>query len=92
MPARKSTLKKISFSLSAPEALQVQVAGDFTQWDHAPVTLKKQKNGVWKVTISLEAGRYEYRFLVDGAWQDDPSCAVRAPNAFGSENCVVVVL
>jgi len=92
MPARKTTLKKISFSLSAPAAQQVQVAGDFTQWDQAPVALKKQKGGIWKATVSLEAGRYEYRFLVDGLWQDDPSCAVRAPNGLGSENCVVVVI
>jgi len=36
-------------------------------------------------------GRYEYRFVVDGQWRDDPACTERVPNGFGSENCVLRV-
>jgi len=46
---------------------------------------------VWKKTISLPPGRYEYRLLVDGQWQDDPQCPLRQPNQFGGENCVCEV-
>ena len=67
------------------------LAGDFTGWQQAPIELKKSKAGVWSMTVSLSPGRYEYRLLVDGQWQDDPNCLLRQPNGFGSENCVCVV-
>jgi hypothetical protein len=36
----------------------------------------------------LAAGTYHYRFLVDGAWCDDPECTLKIPNVFGSHNMV----
>jgi chromosome partitioning protein len=83
--------QKVTFSFLAPDAGAVQVAGDFTGWQQTPLALKKSKNGLWKTTISLAPGRYAYRLLVDGQWQDDPKCLVREPNSFGGENCVCVV-
>jgi len=83
--------QKVSFSFQAPSAQTVLLAGDFTGWDQAPVALTKDKTGVWKKTISLPPGRYEYRLLVDGQWQDDPQCPLRQPNQFGGENCVCEV-
>lgn len=92
MANAKSTKQKVTFSLVAPDAQSVLVAGDFTRWDQVPVSLKKQKAGVWKKVVSLEPGQYEYRYLVDGQWQDDPNCATRVANPFGSANCVCVVV
>ncbi len=67
------------------------LAGDFTGWQQAPLDLKKDRAGVWKKTVSLPPGQYEYRLLVDGHWQDDPDCRERRPNQFGGQNCVCVV-
>jgi hypothetical protein len=53
--------------------------------------MKKDKKGKWKIAISLKPGRYEYRFLVDGNWENDPSCNIWVPNEFGSQNCVRIV-
>lgn len=83
--------EKVTFSFTAPEAKSVLLAGDFTGWQQAPLELKKAKDGVWKKTVSLSPGRYEYRLVVDGQWQDDPACAMRQPNQFGGANCVCVV-
>jgi 1,4-alpha-glucan branching enzyme len=83
--------QKVTFSVVAPQAQSVQVAGDFTDWQEAPIELKKFKDGVWKTTVSLEPGEYQYRFLVDGQWQDDPNCLLHNPNAFGGQNCICVV-
>jgi 1,4-alpha-glucan branching enzyme len=85
------TKQKVTFSFAAPEAQTVQVVGDFTQWQEAPLNLKKCKGGLWKKTVSLAPGRYAYRLLVDGQWRDDPQCTIRQPNEFGGENCVCVV-
>jgi 1,4-alpha-glucan branching enzyme len=91
MSDQKIPKQKVTFTYSAPGAESVLLAGDFTGWQHAPLSLKKDKTGTWKKTISLPPGRYEYRLLVDGEWQDDPQCKVRQPNQFGGENCVCVV-
>jgi chromosome partitioning protein len=87
----KPKTQKVTFSYEAPAAQSVVLAGDFTGWQQAPLDLRKDKSGVWRRTISLPLGRYEYRLLVDGNWQDDPSCPERQPNQFGGHNCVCVV-
>lgn len=80
--------KKETFELNEPNAAAVEVVGDFTKWDEHPVALKRQKDGVWRVSVSLEPGPHEYRFRVDGQWRDDGTCCSRRPNPFGGENCV----
>lgn len=89
---QKPTKQKTTFSLAAPQAKTVLLAADFTQWEQSPITLKKLKSGLWKATISLSPGTYEYRFLVDGRWEDDPQCSNRCWNRFGVQNCVRQVI
>jgi 1,4-alpha-glucan branching enzyme len=91
MASPKESKHKVTFSFSGSAAESVLLAGDFTGWQQAPLPLKKGKGGVWKTTVSLPPGRYEYRLLVDGQWRDDPNCPTRQPNQFGGENCVCVV-
>ena len=75
--------------LNAPEAGTVVVTGSFCDWAPEGRALTRNRQGVWKATLPLPPGRYEYRFLVDGKWQDDPACRERVPNPFGCENCVL---
>ncbi len=83
--------RRITFKLIAPEAEQVVLAASFNGWDNGGTVLKRDAKGVWKTQVSLDPGRYEYRFRVDGHWRDDPECPTRIPNAFGSENCIIEV-
>jgi 1,4-alpha-glucan branching enzyme len=87
----KVLTKKVPFEFLAPEAQEVYLAGGFNDWDINANPMKKDKKGLWKTSLSLEPGRYEYRFLVDGNWENDPSCCDCVPNEFGSENCVRIV-
>jgi len=87
----KDVLKKVQFEFSAPEAREVFVAGEFNNWDERANPLKKDKNGLWKITLPLTSGKYEYRFLADEKWENDPSCSGCVSNDFGSQNCVRVV-
>jgi 1,4-alpha-glucan branching enzyme len=80
-----------SFAILAPTAMTVQLAGDFTHWQERPVSLKKDAGGVWRAEVELSPGTHHYRFIVDGAWTDDPDCAVRVPNPYGGENMVRTV-
>ena len=90
-PDQTVSKQKVTFEFAAPDAQSVSLAGDFTGWQQAPLPLKKHKNGIWKKSVSLPTGRYEYRLLVDGQWRDDPECAERMPNQYGGENCICVV-
>ena len=79
--------KKEAFVFKAPNAKVVQLAGDFTNWEKNPIALKKTPDGVWQTTIEIEPGKYHYRFLVDGEWQDDRNSPMQ-PNPFGSNNAI----
>jgi 1,4-alpha-glucan branching enzyme len=80
-----------AFTLAAPTASSVLLAGDFTQWEKQPIRLRNDGNGLWTATVKLSPGTHRYRFLVDGKWQDDPACADRVANTFGSQDCVCQV-
>jgi 1,4-alpha-glucan branching enzyme len=81
----------VTFRLKEPDARWVSVVGTFSDWEKHPVELMKDAAGNWTATVPLMPGRYEYRFVVEGAWRDDPNCGERVPNPFGSENCVLSV-
>ena len=49
---------KIQFAFPAPEAKKVALAGDFNNWDPLANPMKKDKKGVWEVTVNLKPGRY----------------------------------
>ncbi len=87
----KPRLQKVRFDLYAPEAQKVSLVGDFTGWDVETLPLKKGRQGTWNASVDLPPGRYEYRFWVDGVWQDDPNAPYRVENPFGSQNCLKIV-
>ena len=91
MPSPKSAKRKVTFLYTDPNAQKVALAADFSGWEQGAIPMKKQKDGVWKTSLNLATGTYEYRFLVDGQWHDDPQCLTRLPNPFGADNCVRIV-
>jgi 1,4-alpha-glucan branching enzyme len=74
-----------------PDAIDVCVAGSFNDWQPQATPLVPLGNGKWAKELTLPRGRYEYRFIVDGAWVTDPNAKEIAPNPFGSENAVIKV-
>ena len=81
----------IEMRLSAPKARTVFIAGSFNGWDPQRTPLRKDLRGVWHASLPLSPGRYEYRFIVDGQWQEDPSARESVPNPHGARNSVLVV-
>ncbi len=86
----RPTEKPVEFVLQMPTAKSAAVAGSFNGWDAKRTPLRKEANS-WKTTVWLPAGRYQYRFVVDGQWLSDPQAKESVPNEFGSTNSVVVV-
>jgi 1,4-alpha-glucan branching enzyme len=83
--------RPVAFTLIAPEAKQVYVAGSFNDWDGDCTPLSKGIDGEWSGYLPLKPGTYEYRFVVDGVWKEDPAALASMPNPFGSINSVVIV-
>ena len=83
--------QEIILTLLAPEAKEVKVAGDFNGWRPEATPLKNTGAGEWVVRLSLRSGLYEYRFVVDGCWSEDPRAAQRAANPHGGFNSVLLV-
>jgi 1,4-alpha-glucan branching enzyme len=86
-------VRQVEFVLTAPEASQVMLVGDFNGWSPGATPLRaSQRGGIWSVTVPLTPGRHEYAFLVDGKqWLPDPR-APRAPaDDFGVPNSVLTV-
>lgn len=90
--ARTGTTCKVTFQLPAEvNAEQVTLCGSFNDWDQATLPLKKQKDGCFKVTLTLESGQaYQFRYLLDGdRWENDWAADRYVSNPFGSEDSVV---
>jgi 1,4-alpha-glucan branching enzyme len=87
----KTEKKRITFKLEAVEAQQATLVGDFNSWDEKKHVMKKDKKGRWTKIVTLAPGRYEYKFLIDGQWHNDPSNDQMVPNTFGTHNNILQV-
>ena len=82
-------LIEVDLTCDAPHAETVFVAGDFNGWCTDDLGLGQDETGSWTIKLWLTPGRHEYRFIVDGEWQDDPHASIHVPNEFGASNCVL---
>ena len=87
----KTKKRRVTFTLAAPDAEEVFVAGDFNNWNEKKHQMKKDESGIWKKDVIVPPGKYEYKYLVDGKWQIDPSNKTVIQNRFGTLNNVVLV-
>jgi 1,4-alpha-glucan branching enzyme len=85
--------KPVEFVLKMPHAQLAAVAATFNGWDLKRTPLRREQDGIWKTTVWLPPGRYEYRFVLDGSqWVSDPNAKETVKNQFGSTNSVLVVV
>lgn len=75
----------------ASEPTLVTVAGTFNDWNPRATPLgDPDGDGVWSITLRLEPGRYQYKFVVNGTeWFTDESAAGFAPDGFGGRNSLL---
>jgi Glycogen recognition site of AMP-activated protein kinase len=76
-----------------PGAQSVHVAGSFNDWRAGSIALEDaDQDGVWRATVVLPAGAYEYMFVVDGErWVPDHLAERLVADEFGRENSIVIV-
>mgnify|MGYP001821763711 FL=1 len=76
-------------------ASDVRLAGDFNGWvPDKGVQSTVQTEGaqrIWTKILTLPPGTYEYRYVDDGEWCEDPENPLAVPGPVGGRNSVLVV-
>ena len=83
-------LSEIIFSVFAPEAKDVVVAGEFNNWNPEDGRMTKN-NGTWSKKLNLISGKYRYRFIIDGNWMEDSSNPLKEVNPYGSVDSLIEI-
>ncbi len=74
MPPSSAGNQRVTFSLRAPKASRVFVAGSFNDWDpRADALIDGQGNGLFTTTLEIPRGEHEYKFVVNDLWTLDPN-------------------
>jgi len=90
----KSLLKKVTFQfqpvISGVE--HVFLAGTFNDWSDSSNRMSDEDgDGIYKITLLLQPGTYQYKFVVDGAWITDPEADAYADEGRGESNALITV-
>jgi 1,4-alpha-glucan branching enzyme len=80
-----------TFTYADPTAKAVSVAGEFNRWSVNANPMQKDDSGIWTTSVQLKSGRYQYKFVVDGNWKEDPTNPESADDGLGGKNSVKVV-
>lgn len=86
------SLNEVVFSVSAPSAKEVHLAGDFNNWKLDNDSRMEHDHGTWKKRVNLANGKYRYRFVIDGNWIEDANNPAREINPYGSTDSLIEVM
>ncbi len=82
----------VVFVYKNPNARTVYLSGDFVKWDPKGVPMKRQPDGTFVAVVKLEPGTYQYKFVVDGVWMEDPDNPDKVDDGYGGFNSVAKVV
>ena len=84
--------KKVVFEVQTRPGSSVFLAGDFNDWDCTARQLAdKNNNGLFKCTVMLGAGTFEYKYYINDIWCIDPANHNFMQNGMGTLNSVIIV-
>jgi len=86
---QKIKRRRVTFSFESSDAKEVILMGDFNNWNAKKHPMKSNGNGMWKKSVMIPPGRYEYKLLVDRQWEEDPQNDQTCLNGFGTYNNVL---
>lgn len=70
----------------------VTLFGTFNSWNRENLPMSDADgDGVYEITIPLNAGLYEYKFFVDGKEIEDPENPESKPNGIGGFNSILII-
>ncbi|MBO6586605.1 MAG: hypothetical protein JJ953_10905 [Gracilimonas sp.] len=89
---KKSNKQEVTITFD-PEGKQyetVQLKGEMNNWNPAAAPFTKE-NGIWKTTMLVNEGVYQYILMLDGKETPDPANPNTVSNGMGGTNSVLTV-
>ncbi|MBO6523955.1 MAG: alpha-glucosidase C-terminal domain-containing protein [Balneolaceae bacterium] len=89
---KKSAKEEIElvFDAKGNDYQTVQLKGEMNNWNPGSTELEKEGD-VWKTSMLINKGMYQYLFVVDGVETIDPSNPTSVSNGMGGRNSLLVV-
>jgi chromosome partitioning protein len=87
----KNRRQMVVLTFNDIQCRRLQLAGDFNDWIPDRDVETRKLNGRWQKVFTAEPGVYEYRLLIDGKWQADPTNPAEIPNELGGINSLLQV-
>ncbi|MCX5703403.1 MAG: AAA family ATPase, partial [Candidatus Omnitrophica bacterium] len=84
-------LTEVTFTVNAPQAQEVYIAGDFNNWKVDRESLMEKHNGAWQKRVNLGLGKFHYRFVIDGIWTEDVNNPAKEMNPYGTLDSLIEV-
>ncbi|MDY7395333.1 hypothetical protein UMM65_08775 [Aureibaculum sp. 2210JD6-5] len=72
------------------DAEKAILSGTFNRWDEHNLEMEKTKGG-WKISLNLKPDTYQYKFIVDGNWMEDPNNAHKEYNEHHTFNSILTI-
>lgn len=82
----------IRFTISAPDAQSVHLAGNFNRWNDRTYELRRVgSGGQWEIELRLAKGTfYVYNYVIDGqTWVADPKVPLKVDDGFGGSSSLL---
>jgi 1,4-alpha-glucan branching enzyme len=90
--ARDLSRFEVTFVYRPPAgARAVALTGTFNGWDKAGLAMTRQRDGTFRVSIEVPAGRTEYKFILDQdpEWRHDPANPLSRDDGYGGKNSIL---
>ena len=84
-------VNEVVFSVFAPMAKEVFIAGEFNSWQLNEFGRMSENDGTWSKKLTLNSGKYRYRFVIDGEWVEDANNPQREINPYGSVDSLIEI-
>ena len=83
---------QVTFTMPPIEGVTtLHLSGEFNSWSETQTPMRREADGSWSVTVSLDGGKsYMFRYRDNkGGWHNDWGADAYVPNQLGSENSVL---
>jgi len=89
--SKKAPRQMVVMNFDEIDCKRLQLAGDFNNWVPDRNIETRNINGHWQKVFTAVPGVYEYRIIVDGKWQQDPTNPSEIPNELGGINSLLQI-
>lgn len=84
---------RMIFRYHDDDAHEVDLCGDFNDWQQGETEMSIGADGIWSASIACPGpGKYGYKFFVDGSrWTEDPSHGFKEDDGLGGFNSIFLI-